>query len=540
MATPTPGTFPSFPPYQPGALPYSGSEILLLVTSATATASATYYDLVTNIVGKTPSVLPNANPGSADLLTFYQASSGLPFSCEVGNLGVQAGNLPVGGGTAQLLSKINAVNFNAQWVNPSSFISAGTGIVLSGSTALVLSVTGGTFGGFGNPTGTVGLTAVNGVASTVMASDSAPALSQAITPTWTGQHIFSATAVFNSGVGIGTSVLGTNLLNVTGTGLVARLGIGTTNATNRLDVAGGVAIGSYAGTIAAQSNGLIVSGAVAIGTSNPTSSQFYVTGGTTTINQTAIFNGNVAIGTSIPGAFALNVVGTATISVPLAVPSGGLGTAALTGLAYGNGSAALSALASGTTGFVLVGTGTASVPVFAGGLRLLNTLLPSAIGSVADTTSISAAFSRYRITFDNVCPSTTASIEMLVATTGSTWLNTGYVSIAQVNVSATVVTDTSTAVILLSGSRATTQLGSTTAYGLFGFLELENPSSALYRKSINGQFTYLTPGASGTTTLAIADIGGYFDGSSNAVVSLNFTVNTGVIATGVIKIWGYV
>ena len=40
MATPTPGTFPSFPPYQPGALQYTGSEIFLLVTSATATAAA--------------------------------------------------------------------------------------------------------------------------------------------------------------------------------------------------------------------------------------------------------------------------------------------------------------------------------------------------------------------------------------------------------------------------------------------------------------------------------------------------------------------
>ncbi len=42
-----------------------------------------------------------------------------------------------------------------------------------------------------NPTGTVGLSAVNGVASTYMRSDGAPALSQAIVPTWTGLHTFS-------------------------------------------------------------------------------------------------------------------------------------------------------------------------------------------------------------------------------------------------------------------------------------------------------------------------------------------------------------
>lgn len=43
-----------------------------------------------------------------------------------------------------------------------------------------------------NPTASVGLSAVNGVATTYMRSDGAPALSQSITPTWSGKHIFSA------------------------------------------------------------------------------------------------------------------------------------------------------------------------------------------------------------------------------------------------------------------------------------------------------------------------------------------------------------
>lgn len=43
-----------------------------------------------------------------------------------------------------------------------------------------------------NPTASVGLTAVNGSATTFMRSDGAPALSQAIVPTWTGVHSFSA------------------------------------------------------------------------------------------------------------------------------------------------------------------------------------------------------------------------------------------------------------------------------------------------------------------------------------------------------------
>jgi len=49
-----------------------------------------------------------------------------------------------------------------------------------------------------NPTGTVGLAAVNGVATTFLRSDGAPALDQGITPTWTGAHAFSNTIAQSS------------------------------------------------------------------------------------------------------------------------------------------------------------------------------------------------------------------------------------------------------------------------------------------------------------------------------------------------------
>lgn len=47
--------------------------------------------------------------------------------------------------------------------------------------------------GDANPTGLVGTTAVNGVAATYMRSDAAPAINQAIVPTWTGAHTFTQT-----------------------------------------------------------------------------------------------------------------------------------------------------------------------------------------------------------------------------------------------------------------------------------------------------------------------------------------------------------
>lgn len=54
-------------------------------------------------------------------------------------------------------------------------------------------------GSVANPTGTIGLTAVNGAASSAIRSDGAPALSQAIVPTWTGVHTFTPQVVLTGG-----------------------------------------------------------------------------------------------------------------------------------------------------------------------------------------------------------------------------------------------------------------------------------------------------------------------------------------------------
>lgn len=60
-----------------------------------------------------------------------------------------------------------------------------------GFRALVAADLPGGFNGFANPSASVGLAAVNGAAATAMRSDAAPALSQAIAPTWTATHIFT-------------------------------------------------------------------------------------------------------------------------------------------------------------------------------------------------------------------------------------------------------------------------------------------------------------------------------------------------------------
>ncbi len=97
-----------------------------------------------------------------------------------------------------------------------------------------------------DPTGTIGLTAVNGSASTFTRSDGAPALSQSITPTWTGIHTFNNgtySALFTGGnVGIGSATPG-HKLDVDGVIYsTGNIGIGTTIPRARLEINRGATI----------------------------------------------------------------------------------------------------------------------------------------------------------------------------------------------------------------------------------------------------------------------------------------------------------
>jgi len=89
-----------------------------------------------------------------------------------------------------------------------------TGLFVNGAAVKTTSVSS------ANPSASVGLSAVNGTAVTFMTSDSAPALSQSITPTWTAAHTFTpssaVTAVtINAAVNaIGAALVGgTNTVN---------------------------------------------------------------------------------------------------------------------------------------------------------------------------------------------------------------------------------------------------------------------------------------------------------------------------------------
>lgn len=78
-----------------------------------------------------------------------------------------------------------------------------------------------------NPTATIGLTAINGSATTFTRSDGAPALSQAIVPTWSGQHKFQVGAIF-SGALVAAVASSTGVDFVSGHARVLSIGPNTT------------------------------------------------------------------------------------------------------------------------------------------------------------------------------------------------------------------------------------------------------------------------------------------------------------------------
>lgn len=80
--------------------------------------------------------------------------------------------------------------------------------VYSSLESLAKQIAGASGGAVGaNPTGTVGLAAVNGSAPTFLRSDGAPALSQAITPTWSALHTFTLAPKVTAFAGTGDQMV---------------------------------------------------------------------------------------------------------------------------------------------------------------------------------------------------------------------------------------------------------------------------------------------------------------------------------------------
>jgi len=112
--------------------------------------------------------------------------------------------------TARVVWRCTAAGTPGQWTR--AFDPASAAIQMGGGSLTIQELAGLVLNGGGgaagaNPTAMVGLSAVNGSAGTFLRSDGAPALDQAISPTWSGYHSFSG--------GLGAAPVG-GVINLTG------------------------------------------------------------------------------------------------------------------------------------------------------------------------------------------------------------------------------------------------------------------------------------------------------------------------------------
>lgn len=184
--------------------------------------------------------------------------------------------------------------------------------------------------------------------------------------------------------------------------------------------------------------------------------------------------------------------------------------------------------------------GTAQMVTGSIGLTLITTIAPAAITFAYDASSFTTTFRNLRIEFDNVCPSNqTSTLLLQVATVGTAFITGGYVAQSLVNSGATVVVDTSTTTLIMSGQRVTTQLQTSTSYGASGWVEIYHPWGTTNRVQILGQVSYVAPGTVGTATLCQSRFNGFQNDSNAALTAFAISFNQGTISTGVIRVYGY-
>lgn len=148
---------------------------------------------------------------SVGAIAFANATSGtITLQPVTGALGTVTLLLPATSSTlATLTGAESLTNKKLGSLTSNGFVKTSSGdgtlSVDTNSYALASSVPSGA-----NPTGTIGLTAVNGSATSFLRSDGAPALSQAIAPTWTALHTYSLGSTPSDAILLTATALATN------------------------------------------------------------------------------------------------------------------------------------------------------------------------------------------------------------------------------------------------------------------------------------------------------------------------------------------
>jgi hypothetical protein len=142
--------------------------------------------------GQSKGLLVKAGTNSSDISALFQNQSGASTFFQIDGAGSLTVGSPTGGGKGA--GTINA-----------------TGVYIGGVAVSTTTITS------ANPSASVGLSAVNGTSTSYMTADSAPVLSQAIAPTWTGAHVFTPAAGVAATVNVKANQIGISVVGGTNT-----------------------------------------------------------------------------------------------------------------------------------------------------------------------------------------------------------------------------------------------------------------------------------------------------------------------------------
>lgn len=204
--------------------------------------------------------------------------------------------------------------------------------------------------GGANPTASIGLAAVNGSAITFMRSDGAPAISQSISPTWTGNHTFSATSGVPITITSPSSGAAMSITGASSTSSIIVINAGTS---------GGAGIKAYDGVLTyIFGAGILASGTWSVYDNTHSAERFIISSA-----------GNITINAPSSGV-ALTVNGSASFTAPV-----GLANYTVAGLpsAATAGSGAIAFVTDATLGISAglgltpIGGGANKVPVYSDG-----------------------------------------------------------------------------------------------------------------------------------------------------------------------------
>lgn len=270
-------------------------------------------------------------------------------------------------------------------------------------------------GSVANPTATIGLTAVNGVSTSAIRSDGAPALSQAIVPTWTGQHTFSVGPLATQYLFTGTtaSLPVGSISKTAADGLKLVGAAGSSWAWSLANNSGTAVLSNTVGTVNLTAAGTIT--AAGVSTSAAT-----ITGGSITgITDLAVADGGT--GASTASAARTNLgLGTIATQAASAVAITGGSITGITDLAVADGGTGSSTAATARTAL-----GVAMTKIGSGSA--------SAVSS-AWVTGLTSAYTKYRLFVTGFkCSSSGANVYLRISNdnqsttySGSTYYGAGY------------------------------------------------------------------------------------------------------------------